>query len=140
MEKEKESEDSIRSVEINGSDGNEDNKPTKTETNQIKEENTFKQNEKTNSLKDEPKSLGTKSRSTSSIQREGRYVTQAENKKKPKDNAVSNTTQTIKRPFKIILDLCDPIRHWYGQIFIALGIVLTALLVIILLIFGGYWD
>src|ERR1700712_1423557 len=131
-------EESLRSVELSESDVNEDNqKPSDSESNA----NNSEENVNLNKGQNEPKSLGVKSISTASIQREGRYVTLPRDKSaNKKDGVVSKTTETIQRPFKIICDLCDPIRHWYGQIFIALGIILTAILVIILLYFGGYWD
>ena len=132
MDNEKEAR--TRSVELSTSNSNKvKQKPSNPESNANISKEDLKQNEeqKETSIK----SLGQKSRSTASIQLEGRYTTAPDRCVKTK-----GVVSRVERPFKCICDLCDPIKHWYGQIFIALGMVVTFLLVLILLTFGDYWK
>ena len=51
-----------------------------------------------------------------------------------------SATTSITRPFERLLDICDPMRYWYGQIFMAFGAVLTVFLVLIMLWLAGYFN
>ena len=98
-------------------------------------------------LEDFEKSLSEKSMSTAEIERKGGHPPGGPVKPIPKPKVTGKppakhltTYQKVRKPLSIVLDQCDPIRHWYGRYAIAIGFLLCAVLVIILLFIAGYWD